>query len=422
MNGELLPGVLVVNSNYFPRSRGAAARVGATSFALEAAACLEEAGVFSGVILYKRQEGQRTPTLHPVTRNGMPCVEMRFNFSMPTGELCRALRRAAEELTHRAAATATGPPMLYYQTDTLLRYHPRDLPACVTHHGPFFDDFADRFSTQDTFQAFGSAEKALHLMRQQERGLLELVAARHIFVMQHSRMQRDYLVGQGMDPARMREVSPPIRPEKVPSVRPPTGILRFIESAPLLLCTAVARLDYFKNLDLLISAATELMERGLPVKVLLIGGDECDDVLRKSLVREVPAHHADRFLLTPRLTKGELYAVFRTARRTSVFVCTSRYETLGITPLEAALSGLSTVVPDSRPVEAARFFPADARYEPTANGLVKLIERIASVDLFRRGAELCRLLEGQISVAWFRRDLMRAWRSFSEMGRSALQQ
>ncbi|NJQ00268.1 glycosyltransferase [Streptomyces zingiberis] len=416
--GNLLPAVLVANNHYLPRSRGMAAPVGATSFALEAAACLEEAGAFSGFILYSRQEGQRTPTLHSVTRDGLPCLVMRFNFSMHPADIRSALSSAAMELTRRATDTATGPPMLYYQTDTLLGYHPSHLPACVTHHGPFFDDFAEQFSEDDTFQAFGNPEKALHIMRRQELGLAELLAARHIFVIQHSRMQRDYLVGRGMDPARMREVSPPIGPEKDRSTRPAAEILNFIESAQLALCTAVARLDHFKNLDLLVSAGTELMDRGLPVKILLIGGDESDNVRRTSLLRDVPARHADRFLLTARLAKAELYSVFRTARRRTVFVCTSRYETLGITPLEAALSGLSTVVPHSRPVEAARFFPPGATFEPTTNGLVTLIEQLASVDLLKRGAELNTLLEGHISVPRFRRDLIRAWRSFSEMGRS----
>ncbi|AZQ32391.1 glycosyltransferase [Streptomyces cyaneochromogenes] len=419
MNGELLPAVLVFNENYLPTSHGMASRVGATSFMLEAAACLEEAGVFAGVILYKRQEGLETPTLHPVIRNGMPCMEMRFHFSMPPEEIRSALAVAAMKLA--SEATAAGPPMLYYQTDTLLRYHPRHLPACVTHHGPFFSDFADQFSTDGAFQAFGSAEKALHIMRQQELGLAELVAGKHLFVIQHSRMQRNYLVDQGVSPAHIREVSPPIDPVSIRTARPPAELLSFVESAQLLLCTAVARLDYFKNIDLLVGASVELMDRGLPIKVLLIGGDESDRIHRNSLLRDVPAHHEGRFSATGRLARGELYSVFGTARERSVFVCTSRYETLGITPLEAALSGLSTIIPDARPIEAARFFPVDSKFEPTTSGLVKLIERLKCDDFIKRGTELRELMRDQISIPKFRKDLIQAWQGFSVMGRRSVQ-
>jgi len=53
--------------------------------------------------------------------------------------------------------------MLYYQTDTLLGYHPDNLPLCVTHHGPFYEDFAHHFLEESASTAFGSQQKAQHL-------------------------------------------------------------------------------------------------------------------------------------------------------------------------------------------------------------------------------------------------------------------
>lgn len=196
--------------------------VGATLFALEAAACLEEAGVFFGVFLYNRQEGQKTPTLHSAARSGMLCLcmEMRFSSSVHPADIRSVLSESAMELAHRAAVTAMGPPMLYYQTDKLLRQDSHHLPACVTHHGLCFGEFADQFSAGGTLQAFGSVEKALHIMRQKELGLAEFVAGRRIFLVQHSRMQCDSPVRQGVGPARIREGSAPIRPDRTRSVRP----------------------------------------------------------------------------------------------------------------------------------------------------------------------------------------------------------
>ncbi|MEU1799505.1 glycosyltransferase [Streptomyces sp. NPDC019937] len=197
-------------------------------------------------------------------------------------------------------------------------------------------------------------EKALHIRKQQREGIGAVRTAAGMRVRQHSRLQRGYLVKQGVDCAKIVEVTPPVNPDKNPGGPIPRQLCSFLESAGLVLFTAVARLDVFRDVDLLLQAGVRLMDSGVPVKLLIVGGGEFDDISRKELGGRVSVRYAESFMITERVAKSELYSLFLSLRRQAIFACTSRYETLGITPLEAALSGVVTVIPDSPFVEAAR--------------------------------------------------------------------
>ena len=129
----LLPGIVVLNYNYFPDSAYSASKVGATAFAMSAVQVLKDVHAFCGMILYKRQEDLKWPSITMEPRNSVLCATVSFHFGMQAMLLENAISTASELL----AAGSARPPMLYYQTDTLLDYHPNRLPFCVTHHGPF---------------------------------------------------------------------------------------------------------------------------------------------------------------------------------------------------------------------------------------------------------------------------------------------
>ena len=77
------------------------------------------------------------------------------------------------------------------------------------------------------------------------------------------------------------------------------------------------------------------------------------DDRRIALLHGVPAEFQHRF---------QIMAFFKAARGKGIFVCPSRFETLGITPLEAALSGVTTLISDAREVEASQYYPARNRF------------------------------------------------------------
>lgn len=409
----LLPAILVLNERYFPATPTAPATVGATSFTLNVIECLQSVRVPVGLILYSRQPGLPGPAVQSVIRNNKECVILGFDFTMDDAQVQSVIASAASLLT--ASCQAAGTPMLYYQTDTLLRFHPHDLPACVTHHAPFLEEF----SSNTAAIAFGGPDKALHFMNQQKAGLRELLMRENIFVIQHSRVQGSYLLKKGVSEKRIFPVSPPVVLPAPTGTRLDPAVTGFVEGAQFLLLTAVARLDYFKNVNLLVEAGVCLMERGVDVNVLIIGGGMADEELRRELVSGVPRGCAHRFLVTQRLAKDQLYRLLRLTRTRAVFVCPSRYETFGITPLESALSGVCTVICNSLFVEAARFFPEYLKFDPNVDGLVRLIEGLRLDALAREGERLRRIIGQQLSKASFERDLILTWHTLSCLAAAA---
>ncbi|KAM3065947.1 hypothetical protein ACMFMG_009829 [Clarireedia jacksonii] len=399
LNVKMLPAILVLNDRYYPSSINSPAKVGATAFALQVARALDHAGLFGGL----------------VPRDSIPCVKLSFNFEMSTTQIRYALCAATALLM--ATFTEDITPMFYYQTDTLLKYHPKRLPYCVTHHGPFYGDFTRHFTRDLAAVAYGSEEKAAHLERTQEEGLRHLRASNHAYVLQHSYRQGEYLMECGVDPARMRALNPPIHSMRVISQDKTTNtrdLVSFSTSKRVLIFTAVARLDYFKNIELLLDSVVTLLGRGRLVRLLVVGGEGTSDKACARLLSKVPREHSAHVKIASKIAKDEMYSLFDYAQTHGIFVCTSRYETLGITPLEAALSGVTTLMPDCELVEASRYFPDSYRFEPTAFGLADVLDGFLRERLGDTGVELQRYIDDLISEKRFVYDLMTAWADFSQ--------
>ncbi|MFF4413326.1 glycosyltransferase [Streptosporangium sp. NPDC001559] len=404
-----------MNNKYFPESELVPANVGATSFSHSVLRCLQRANLSAGVILYKRDEELDEPRVHIAFRSGLICAILEFNFRMGRRTVSLAIAKAATLLM--AEHGITGQVMIYYQTDALLGFHPEEFACCVTHHGPFVHDFVETFSADETGRAFGDANKALHLFKHQELGLSKVRSSKHMFVLQHSHLQREYLVSRGVDEQRIHAVRPPITLPKSPEILQDEKLRAFVEEAELLVFTAVARLDYFKNVELLVEGGIQARKRGIPLRILVVGDRPEDDVMRERLRAQVPAEHEADFMATAKLSKPQLYALFNQARPNGIFVCSSRYETLGITPLEAALSGVCTLMIDSDRVEARRFFPSAYRFLPSSIGLADVIERmyVSHQGVEHMGKELQRSISADISEEKFERDTLSAWGNFSRV-------
>lgn len=410
----MLPAILVLNDRYYPSSTNSPAKVGATAFALQVARVLDDAGLFGGVILYDRQDHLMTPIVQLVTRDFTPRVKLSFNFNMSIKEVRYALYVAAALL---AANPESLPPMLYYQTDTLLKYHPKRLPYCVTHHGPFYGDFTQHFTRDLASIAYGSEDKAAHLEGSQEEGLRQLKAYDRAYVLQHSNKQGEYLMERGVDPARIRALNPPIHSMRISShhrIADMEALTTFSSTRRTLIFTAVARLDYFKNIELLVDSTVSLLERGRFVRLLIVGGEGTSDIASARLLARVPQKYSTHVKVTSKIPKDDMYALFDHVQTRGIFVCTSRYETLGITPLEAALSGVTTLMPDCELVEASRYFPSSYRFEPTVFGLSQVLEVSLRRRLESSGRELQRFINSSISEERFVYDLLTAWSEFSK--------
>lgn len=184
---NLLPAVIVLNSKYLPQSIGDAAQVGASSFSLSVIRILLSVDKLQGIVLYRRDEGITSPHRHVECRGSVPVVTVSFNFHMPRDAITQALSDAFLE-TRRLDMSANSllPSMIYYQTDSLLHFHPSGQPFCITHHGPFVADIARLFTRKKASLAFGGAEKIEILEQQQRRGLARLTRDNDGYILAHS--------------------------------------------------------------------------------------------------------------------------------------------------------------------------------------------------------------------------------------------
>lgn len=252
------------------------------------------------------------------------------------------------------------------------------------------------------------------LCHQQELGVQRLLQDNQGTVLAHSRLQQRILENAGLDSTRFKYIHPPIGiPKCNDPIILPKAMLDFIYGADLLLFTAVARLDYFKNAELVVQSGLSLLEIGITARTLVVGDPEGDSFRRRALLESVSPEKRTNFLVAPRLAKDQLYALFAAARRNGVFLCPSRYETLGITPLEAAASGVATLVTETPNVEALAFMPAGCRVPQDASCIAARVQ-----DMYRDGIpvwaeKVKRHVRPATSLEGFRDDLLTAWAEMS---------
>ncbi|SDZ56264.1 Glycosyltransferase involved in cell wall bisynthesis [Evansella caseinilytica] len=383
MHEKLFPCVVCLNHRYFPESANAANVVGATSFALNVIECLEKQKLLSGIILYKRDESIKVPILDEHQTKGHLIFTLRFNFNMKP--IC--IKKSIEEALLKMKLKQQIPyyPIVYYQTDTLMKYHPDYIPSVVTHHGPFVDDFIKHYSFSEACVAYETVEKTKHLIKYQKEGLSSLIKLKNAYVLQHSELQRKYLIASGFNEKKILKITPPIQTPCTNQSHIRKAILDFTNpnADNLIFISTVARIDHFKNIDLFVKSSLILLEQNLPVKIFIAGDRLHFDSNREALYQLIPRKHEEKFFICESLSKNELYSLFCLLKQRAVFVCTSRYETLGITPLEASLSGVYTVAPDIESVEASRYMPENCKYSYTVSGLAKHLQHIYSSEIYR---------------------------------------
>ena len=363
-------GIIVLNGNFVPASAAGPFKYGAVGYALRAAEALRRPGLLAGFLLYRRDEGLDRPRLDPVPLLGYPALQLGFHFGMDRQVLGAALEAARARL---------GGGRLYYQTNVLLPFHPPGRPLVVTHHAPFVDHVVEVMGPRLAEEAFGAGRAKLeHLRVNQRLGLKHLARSRGAAV-EISSIQAEYLRAHGVEGRFIHRIHPPLESDAVNGLSGEGARLRsFIaRGGPrLVLCTACSRLDAFKNVELFVRAAVGLARSGLDLRALVIGGPP-DDAQRRRLQGLVDAGLAHRFRFSPRVSRDDLAHLLDDLAGRGLFVCPSRYETCGLTPLEAAARGVCTLVADTPDrVEAAMLVPPRHRFPPTAEGLADAVRRL----------------------------------------------
>lgn len=410
---------IIVFNHKYGTDLSSSCPVGATAFTAEVVKAFQELGNFKGLILYKRVEGLTHPQLSNINLlwGNYKSITLQFNFQMAAIDIQNSLHDAIIKLN----PSQTDNVMVYYQIETLLPFHPQTAPACVTHHGPLAEHFLERNKNDDAAQeAFGSQQKLTILKYWQKAGLNTLRSRKDIHVLSHSNLQGEILEKLDISPEKIHYLSPPIPGNDYPleTIQLEQELERFITTArdanEVIFTTAVARLDYFKNVDMLVSAVLPLLMKGKKVKVLIFGGCANEEASRQKIITQLPDTWQAHFMITKRLTRPQLYTTLHLLKNTGVFVCTSRYETLGITPLEAASIGICTLMPDIRDVEASRYFPDEYRYRYTVNDLTSKLDQILSMHHTKSHQQLFTSIRAATSLAQFKTKLGKIWQQLSE--------
>ncbi|MBJ3592569.1 glycosyltransferase [Salmonella enterica subsp. enterica serovar Saintpaul] len=176
--------------------------------------------------------------------------------------------------------------------------------------------------------------------------------------------------------------------------------------------TAVARLDYFKNVEMFLQASVKLAETNQSIKILIIGDNQDYDERRENMHNMIPLALKDRCIIHPKLSPIELSSVFTALKKRGVFVCTSRYETLGITPLEAAISGIYTLMPALDSVEASLYFKDEDRFYYDTTELVIKLKRIIKLKVYNNTTQQ-KHIESIFSTSNFSHSVYNAWNAMS---------
>jgi glycosyltransferase involved in cell wall biosynthesis len=379
---EMLSTIIVINKKHMQKNIHEGFRVGATSFSINIKKHLENNQSYIGTVFYERDESISSPLLLVEHDNQRYSLSLRFNFRMPPQIIAQSLKDAFNILQKLDKNKSSG-YIVYYQTDTFLSFHPNGVPYCVTHHGPFIEHFLKKYSYEEAGYAFGGKDKVDHLLTQQKKGISVLKDGSG-FAILHSLIQKNFLLERNIMHSQCLKITPPI---KLPShynddnINSET-IANFIETLTkqdIILITAVARLDYFKNIEMFLEASIHVTKNTTNIKVLIMGDDPDVKVNRNKLRNLIPSALNDRFLIHSKISPNDLNVVFNKLSNKGIFVCTSRYETLGITPLEAAITGLYTLMPDLDSVEASFYFKEkDLFYYETEKLSAKIFEVINS--------------------------------------------
>ena len=420
---SLRPVILVLNERYRPPPYSEAAWVGASSFFSSLVEAFLDWKVLAGIVYYRRDEDREGASytvdenvLDPGSKEFMVVATVVFNFRMSDDEITSTFRELFSCITKlRTNKQDSSSLIVYYQTDTLLHYHPRDIPFCVTHHGPLVLDFVGRFSEPDAIEAFGGLEKTLFLMKQQMRGTKRLREDVTGLVLVHSKLQQQILERAGVQKTQCFSLSPPIESQEVlPECLAP-HIDEVVRKTKIVLFTAVARLDFFKNVRLVVETGLRLIELGISVHILIAGDPRDREVDRALLWQKIPSRHHNKFMIIPKLAKCELYALMNSVREKGIFVCPSRYETLGITPLEAARNGVATLINDSDNVEAASYFPGIYRVNLDTIEITARIQKFLNEGVSKYAQLLKAHMDREMAKGKFRESLHNTWREISRI-------
>lgn len=411
---------IVLNSRFDPDSTNGEHSVGAAGFIACITHPLAAMGGLAGFVLYRRLDHLKSSQILSRSMLGYNAIELQFNFGLSRQHVTRQMRRALLSLAESTPTTCRNKILArhilpYYQSSALLKYHPPEFAYIVTHHAPFVSDVVachGRHFAEAGFQ--GGQEKVTHLSCAQESGIRHLRGHKHGTALEISKIQSSYLIKNRVPVERVALAPPPISVDTARASCNSNTLQNYGSDRVLTLVTCAARIDAFKNLELLIDVGNKLLYDGYPIRLLVAAGATDDGLLRNRLFLRASDELRRCSRVMARMPHRDLSYLLYGLRKSAIFVFPSKYETLGITPIEAALSGMTTIVGDMpEHVGVSGIFPTDYRVTMSTIELSKRLKAIMACDLEALGSRLRNAISARVGTEQFLDVLSR-----SIMGRS----
>ena len=407
MAGSAVTVVLVLNARFLDGGPDSVP-YGAVGFVRAVAPALRAHGYDVCALMYRRVPGLLRPELAFSRALAGPAAEVRLDFAASAEVVQSAVASCVARLARGAASV-----VLYHQTGVSLPFTPPGLPCLVTHHAPFVHDVVARLGRSLAKEAFEDRDgklEALELL--QRRGLKWLESNRRAIAIELSEFQRRRVLATGLPAWQAVHLGPPLELAPTRLVTLSASNSAWLERADdrLLVFAAAARPDGFKNLEAVAEAVQMLHEAGSRPAVYIAVGSESDHAARDRLRNRLPSTMGPWTWIEERLPPGRLRALFHAAAGRAVFAFPSRYETLGLTPLQAMRAGVVVAMPnDADAIGAVEYTPAEFRYS-RRDGLAQKIRELRAMDsgpILARWAESARALTGPEFVARLERVVRR---------------
>lgn len=370
--------IIIVNQNFLPDDSRKPYLYGATHYALKLGEIFLSQESFYGFILYKRDDTLEAPVVeNGRVLNSYNSLTIRFSFNMPEAVLKESFDNAIKELM-----TDDKQPVIYLQTNVLLRFIPENYYTILTHHGPFSENVEAALGERDARLAFDWDHTKYDFLKMWQRiGVSEVKRRSNVMCLETSRIQSSYLAKARVPSHKIMDILPPL--DFLDGAQRSADLSHelkgFIEKHDgSIVFSVVSRFDHFKNIDLFIAAGIKLTALIDDVKILVIG-DADESEMRRRYYAMIPEHVRHRFLLHPKIGRRSLLTeVFPQLRSKGIFVCTSRYDLTPYTVLEAIRSGVVTLVPRSKFVGVSYLMPREYTFNNSLNSLVNSLVNLIS--------------------------------------------
>lgn len=374
--------VIIVNSRYKPCGTRNSNGYGAVGYTGDLIHDLTRIGLLSGVLYFTSTHGQKS-SCREVPSTEILVQEIAVNFADDEATIRRVLTTCLRKFKSKVAASKLS---IYHQSGALLPYTTCEFQHFVTHHGPFVADVERLYGADFTQAAFDRDADGLSRLRAiQDQGLAALSVLQHITSVEFSPVQVRLLRGLNLDDKRLIKLPPP-RPRPTDDVakseRDKVHTLLNSLTCRTLILTTCARLDSFKNIPMLIESFLSLSQKFDDVACLVLGDPPERTDRRRSLKNLIPDDSKTKLIVAPALPRSAMYSLFSELSSgqnevRGIFCFPSKYETFGLTPLEAMTFGLTVIASNQVDrVGISNMLHQNCRFDPSVSGLTEVLDRL----------------------------------------------